>query len=231
MRYSFSWKWIHFFHSPPSMERHSFSDQGLPIYSITDFEREGAGQDSPSALSSLSPPTFERSQRKLLFQRMSGREGRMNERSRYSRELNQCFWRGEERIPHPDRFFLCGDRPMKDTWIRLQGDKEFWVLEIRVDADRSEKRSFIHPWWESVYAYRRLRVIFGKAKTETKLQCQTSTTFEIKSLLPITKRVLCSPADRNKTLSSTTHSMEDDSHTYPPDSPNQTVQRRQFGLL
>lgn len=79
-------------------------NQGLPIYSITDFEREGAGQDSPSALSSLSPPTFERSQRKLLFQRMSGREGRMNERSRYSRELNQCFWRGEERIPHSGRF-------------------------------------------------------------------------------------------------------------------------------
>jgi hypothetical protein len=48
-------------------------NQGLPIYSITDFEGEGAGQDSPSALSSLSPPTFERSQRKLLFQRMSGR--------------------------------------------------------------------------------------------------------------------------------------------------------------
>jgi len=71
-------------------------NQGLPIYSITDFEREGAGQDPPSDLSSLSPPTVERSQRKLLFQRMSGREGTMNERSRYSRELNQCFWRGEE---------------------------------------------------------------------------------------------------------------------------------------
>lgn len=33
---------------------------------------------------------------------------------------------------------------MKDTGIRPQGG-EFWVLEIRVDADRSEKRSFIHP--------------------------------------------------------------------------------------
>lgn len=29
---------------------------------------------------------------------------------------------------------------MKDAWIRLQGDKEFWVLEIWVDSDRSEKR-------------------------------------------------------------------------------------------
>lgn len=76
----------------------------------------------------------------------------------------------------PTRFFLRGDRPMKDTWIRLQGDKEFGVLEIRVDADRSEKRSFIHPWRESVYAYRRLRVIDFRERLN--LNLYKSTTFD-----------------------------------------------------
>lgn len=43
----------------------------------------------------------------------------------FSDQKDQCFWRGEEGVHHLDRFFLCEDRPMKDSWIRLQRIKEF----------------------------------------------------------------------------------------------------------
>lgn len=49
---------------------------------------------------------------------------------------------------------------------------------------------------ENQYMPASIELFSGKPKR--KLQCQTSTTFEIKSLLPITKRVFCSPAEASE---------------------------------